>query len=121
MQLGTKVPVRAALLSDTHLPHRMARLPTQLFDALDGVDVILHAGDVDRSGALDPLREIALERLYPWADVIVFGHTRRTYVRWIGGTLLVNPGAVAPTLRQRPPVARMWLGEGPPDVEIVYL
>jgi hypothetical protein len=47
------------LLSDTHVPHRMKRLPSELFDALEGVDVILHAGDVDDPAALEPLRKLA--------------------------------------------------------------
>jgi putative phosphoesterase len=173
----------------------MKQLPEAALDALDGVDVILHAGDVDKPGALTPLEEIApvcavrgnvhvfdlssggaslphvmeirlaghrvllthgylpglasfwfkgrdvvlrllgasdnarfnksiarrLARLYPQADAIVFGHTHRAYVEWIGDTLLVNPGAVCPTPREQPTIARMWLGDGVPQVEIVQL
>jgi putative phosphoesterase len=47
------------LLSDTHIPHRLKRLPDAVFDALAGVDLILHAGDVDDPAALEPLRTIA--------------------------------------------------------------
>jgi len=47
------------LLSDTHIPHRMKQLPQAVLDMLDGVDVILHAGDVDDPAALEPLCEIA--------------------------------------------------------------
>jgi hypothetical protein len=47
------------LLSDTHIPHRMKHLPQAALDALGGVDVILHAGDVDAPAALEPLRKIA--------------------------------------------------------------
>jgi hypothetical protein len=173
----------------------MKRLPRQVFCAFDGVDVILHTGDVDRPRTLEPLREIApvyavrgnfhfldlssggislphlvelrlaerrvllthgylpglasfwfkgrdvalrllgtndkgrfneriarrLERLYPRADIIVFGHTHRAHVEWIGDTLLVNPGAVSPTLGEQPSVARMWLGMATPEVEILPL
>ena len=185
------------LLSDTHIPHRLRVLPEAVLDALAGVDLILHAGDVDHPGALDPLRAIApvhavrgnihvldlsdggaslpavvdlrlagrrvvlthghqpglfgfvlkgfdvlgqwtklagkerlncrlahrLARLYPGADVIVFGHTHRVHVEWVGDTLLVNPGAVcaAPVDPDPPTVARMRLGAGPPEVEIVPL
>ena len=47
------------LLSDTHIPHRLKRLPQSVLDALAGVDLILHAGDVDAPVALEPLEAIA--------------------------------------------------------------
>ncbi len=47
------------LLSDTHIPRRLRQLPQAVLDALAGVDVILHAGDVDDPAALEPLRTIA--------------------------------------------------------------
>jgi len=187
--------ITIGLLSDTHIPHRMKRLPNAVLDALAGVDAILHAGDVDDPAALEPLRSLApmyavrgnvhfhefsdggatlpavvelglggrrivlthghrpglfgfwlkirdlairylglvdadifnrhitrrLLRLYPEADIIVFGHTHRVHVGRVGHTLLVNPGAVCPTLREQPTVARMRLGEGRPEVEIISL
>ena len=193
MDLETAPLLNVGLLSDTHLPYRMQQLPSQVLDVFRGVDVILHAGDVDQPGMLGPLRRIApvhavrgnihfldlssggislphlvelrlagrrvllthgylpslaglwfkgrdvalrlmgasekgyfneriagrLERLYPKTDIIVFGHTHRAYVRRIGDTLLVNPGAVSPTLREQPSVARMRLGAGEPEVEII--
>ncbi len=47
------------LLSDTHVPHRMAALPPSLFERLDGVDLILHAGDLDDPVILDELERVA--------------------------------------------------------------
>jgi putative phosphoesterase len=47
------------LISDTHVPHRMPALPPTLFDRLAGVDLILHAGDLDAPAILDELRRIA--------------------------------------------------------------
>lgn len=47
------------LLSDTHMPHRLKRLPNAVFEALRDVDIILHAGDVDDPTSLEPLRAIA--------------------------------------------------------------
>ncbi len=47
------------LLSDTHVPHRLKRLPQAVLEALKGVDLILHAGDVDDPAALTPLRAVA--------------------------------------------------------------
>jgi predicted phosphodiesterase len=183
------------LLSDTHIPHRLRRLPDAVLDALAGADVILHAGDVDDPAALEPLRAIApvyavrgnmhiqdlsdggamlpavielqlagrrvvlthghrpgllgfflggldvmaqwmrltdnsqfndcnarrLARLYPEADIIVFGHSHRAYVERVGRTLLINPGAVCVTRRERPTVARMRLGVGRLEVDIIPL
>lgn len=52
-------PLTIGLLSDTHVPHRLKRLPDTALDALAGVDLILHAGAVDDPAALKPLRDIA--------------------------------------------------------------
>lgn len=50
---------RIGLLSDTHVPHRMSALPPSLIDLLSGVDLILHAGDLDDLAVLDALRRVA--------------------------------------------------------------
>ena len=183
------------LLSDTHIPHRLKQLPGAALEALSGVDLILHAGDVDDPAALEPLRAIApvhavrgnfhpqdfsdggkalpalvemqlagqrlvlthghqpgpvgfflkgldviahwmnltdnghlnrrtvrrLVRLYPDADLIVFGHSHRAHVERVGRALLVNPGAVCSSSGEIPTVARMCLGVGAPEVEIIPL
>jgi putative phosphoesterase len=185
----------AGLLSDTHMPHRLKRLPDAVFDALDGVDVILHAGDVDDPVSLRPLRTIApvhavrgnvhlqdlsdggaalpaivrlelagrrvvlthghrpgplgfllkglhmvgyhlhltdnakanqriarhLARTYRQADIIVFGHTHQACVKYVGHTLLVNPGAVCVSRWEQPTVARIRLGIGAPEVKVIPL
>lgn len=51
--------ITIGVLSDTHLPYRMSALPTEIFDIFAGVDLILHAGDVDEAEFLHPLRQIA--------------------------------------------------------------
>ncbi len=53
--------VRLGVLADTHIPHRLAALPVRVSEifAAAGVSIILHAGDVDEPGALDPLALIA--------------------------------------------------------------
>ncbi len=183
------------LLSDTHIPYRMKRLPQAALDALAGCDVILHAGDVDDPAALEPLRAIApvyavrgnfhvmdfsdggatlpavielelagerivlvhghrpgfigfwlkglylvalrlrltdnstlnrlaarrLARLYPQADVIVFGHMHKPHIERIGHTLLINPGAVCPSRWNESTVARLSLGKDGPAVEVLAL
>lgn len=47
------------LLADTHIPRRLKRLPDAALRALDGAEIILHAGDVDDPAALAPLEAIA--------------------------------------------------------------
>ena len=47
------------MVADTHCPEFMARLPERLFEVLSGVDLILHAGDVDGATTPEALRRIA--------------------------------------------------------------
>jgi putative phosphoesterase len=178
------------LLSDTHVPHRMPVLPPAVFERLAGVDLILHAGDLDDPAILDELRRIApvravrgnwhflspwpndqslpltldfevegrrfvvthghlsfwrniwdkhwllmpnhrartnvrlvkrLSRVYPGADVYVFGHCHRALVEQRGGALFVNPGAVCPTRGEVASVARMRVTRDGVEVEILPL
>jgi putative phosphoesterase len=50
---------RIGVISDTHCPEFLERLPDRLFAALRGVDLVLHAGDVDRRETLAELGRIA--------------------------------------------------------------
>lgn len=47
------------LLSDTHLPDRRRELPPTLSSIFDGVDLLLHAGDVGELAVLEELSAIA--------------------------------------------------------------
>ena len=51
--------MRIGLLSDTHVPQTTLKLPVEVERAFDGVDLILHAGDIFQSSALDQLERIA--------------------------------------------------------------
>jgi len=51
--------IRVGVVSDTHCPEFMATLPSALAGALQGVELILHAGDVDAASTLAQLGEIA--------------------------------------------------------------
>ena len=51
--------VRLGVVSDSHVPDRMRALPPAAFEALAGVDAILHAGDVCVQRVLDALGEVA--------------------------------------------------------------
>jgi hypothetical protein len=150
--------VLIGLISDTH-----GLLRREAIDALAGVDLILHAGDVGGPPVLENLRAIApvhavygnvdlidatlapavdleLEGLrihvshghelgsptpgglaarYT-ADIIIFGHTHKSVVQTIGGTLVVNPGAAGPRrFNVQPTVGLLRLPDR--DVKIVSL
>ena len=57
--LGSKDRMRIGLISDTHIPQVAAELPPQVAHALEGVDLILHAGDIYVPSCLDWLERIA--------------------------------------------------------------
>jgi putative phosphoesterase len=46
---------RLLLLADTHLPKRARDLPLEVWDAVEAVDVVVHAGDWVDEAALDAL------------------------------------------------------------------
>ena len=50
---------RIGVVADTHCPEFIDRLPEPLFKALEGVQVILHAGDVNGASTLEALTGIA--------------------------------------------------------------
>lgn len=50
---------RIAVVSDTHIPARARALPPWLFELLQGVELILHAGDLVDDTVLDELRALA--------------------------------------------------------------
>ena len=47
------------LISDTHIPDRAKEIPQKVFDAFDGVDLILHAGDLTSPKVIEELEKIA--------------------------------------------------------------
>lgn len=50
---------RIGVVADTHCPEFVDELPARVFDVLAGVELILHAGDVNGQGTLDALARIA--------------------------------------------------------------
>lgn len=60
--LGTATvsgPLRIGLISDTHIPEARPSLWGEVFDAFDGLDVILHGGDLHELSVLHALAEVA--------------------------------------------------------------
>jgi len=51
--------MRIGLLSDTHIPEAEKALPAEVMEAFQGVDLILHAGDIYIPSVLDNLQSIA--------------------------------------------------------------
>jgi putative phosphoesterase len=51
--------MRIGLISDTHCAGRGNDLPDRVFEALRGVDLILHCGDLECLGVLDYLESVA--------------------------------------------------------------
>ncbi|MBI2850261.1 MAG: metallophosphoesterase family protein [Chloroflexi bacterium] len=51
--------MRIGVISDTHIPKVTSRLPEELTAAFQGVDLILHAGDIFAPSVLDDLERIA--------------------------------------------------------------
>jgi hypothetical protein len=53
------VTTRIGVLADTHCPEFIDRLPERIFTVFEGVDLILHAGDVNAQSTLDELARVA--------------------------------------------------------------
>jgi putative phosphoesterase len=53
------MPVRIGVVADTHCPEFVERLPEQLLTTLKGVDLIIHAGDINGPSTLAGLERIA--------------------------------------------------------------
>ena len=51
--------MRIGLISDTHVPWVESAIPPSVLEALNGVDLILHAGDIYSHVVLDDLERVA--------------------------------------------------------------
>jgi len=108
------------------LSHGGIELPFDLHFSLLGYHLVLNHGGWPHFGALasdwfwekllEPSRKGAnarivrrLLRIYPYADVIIFGHTHQPYQARHGRTLVFNPGGVVPFDRLKPSVGRLIL------------
>jgi putative phosphoesterase len=139
--------MRIAVLSDTHSPRFWKSCPPRVAAALDGVDLILHAGDVCLRETLEELEQLApvlavrgnndgedvgawgapdtleveleglrvamihdsgakagrglrLRRLFPTADLVVFGHSHIPWDEVYDDQRAFNPGSPTDKRRQ---------------------
>ncbi|MEK7354664.1 MAG: YfcE family phosphodiesterase [Chloroflexota bacterium] len=51
--------MRIGLISDTHIPWEVAKVPAEVFEAFRGVELILHGGDIYSHTVLDDLEQLA--------------------------------------------------------------
>jgi uncharacterized protein len=58
-ELSGRASLRVGLISDTHIPEARPELWPQVFDVFQGVDAILHGGDIHDLVVLDQLNEVA--------------------------------------------------------------
>jgi putative phosphoesterase len=49
--------MRLVILADTHVPHRARVLPTEVWQAVEEADIVIHAGDWVEVGLLDELEQ----------------------------------------------------------------
>jgi putative phosphoesterase len=113
--LSLIAPVKA-VSGNTDLPGD-PRLRLQLDEMIGGLRI--HVSHGHEVGSPTPAR---LLDAYA-ADVIVYGHTHKQLVtRMADGRLVVNPGAAgARRFKLEPSVARLTVGNGRADVEIIAL
>ena len=51
--------MRIGVVTDTHVGDHLPALPPEVLERFDGVDLIIHGGDVNDPRVLDELREVA--------------------------------------------------------------
>src|SRR6476620_3863303 len=113
-ELELIAPVRA-VYGNTDPPGD-PRLRTSIDEVVEGVSI--HVSHGHEVGSPTPARLLARYA----AQVIVYGHTHRQLVTRVDGRLVVNPGAAgARRFKLEPSVARLSIGDGRAEVELVGL
>jgi putative phosphoesterase len=84
--------MRVGLLSDTHIPEAAETLPSEIMEAFQGVDLILHAGDIFMPSVLDDLERIAPVLAArgddDYIDASRDGRVKDEHVLWLKGQKL---------------------------------
>ena len=88
--------VRSLVLADTHVGAGSTRqLPDQVWAAMSDVDVVLAdvpIALVHETGTTAG-REHRMQKWFPDARVVIFGHSHMPCNRWVDRQLLFNPGS----------------------------
>jgi uncharacterized protein len=143
-RLAARRSPRIGVIADTH-----GLIRPEALEALKGVDLILHAGDIGGDHVLEALRAIAPvefvrgnndndtgyetkiigrillthifreELLATDADIIVFGHSHTPRNEVVGGKLLFNPGSAGPRRFKLPVCLGVIEGERAYHVDLV--
>ena len=113
-ELGLIAPV-LAVFGNTD-PCDDARLREAIVTTIGGVSIhVSHGHEVGRTSP-----ERLAERYHE--QVIVYGHTHRPLVTWVGERLVVNPGAAGPRrFDLMPSVARLTIRDRLAEVELLPL
>jgi putative phosphoesterase len=137
-ELSTIAPVMA-VRGNVHFqspwPHDQ-RLPLYLWLGIAGHRILLTHGHLsiwnnlweklflfrpDHQLVVNRLIMGRLRRVFPDADVYVFGHTHRSLIERRDGALFINPGAVCSRRRNGASIARMTVFTQGIGVEILWL
>jgi putative phosphoesterase len=175
-QLYSKLPEYSAtktigLISDTHIPVRARSIPKKVFEVFEGVDFIVHAGDLVELSVIDELEQLApvlavygnmdgseirgkLSKLnsvkvLDWKvgvmhdpsslfgtkkmreiarqndfNVLVYGHTHNSNIKWEEDRLFINPGSPTnplPPFIAKPSVALLRMTKDKITPQIVQI
>ena len=118
--VSLRVEMRIGLISDSHIPEVASILPPQIKELFEGVDLILHAGDIYRVAVLDELERLApvLAARGDDDNYIEVGDDRRVREKHVlkieGVSLSLTHLMVSPRLaglEQRTAPVKEWCGE----------
>lgn len=69
---------RIAILADTHMPRRAAKLPERCLEQIGKADLVIHAGDVSERSVLEEIRSHTRARLVAVQGNVDSAELRRT-------------------------------------------
>lgn len=110
--------MRIGLLTDTHLPGEQRELWGEVRDAFEGVDLILHGGDIVTPSVLDWLEEIAPTLAARGNNDLGWEDPRMQDVQWLDveGYRVAMVHDMEPENRPIAALTQRYLGGEPADV-----
>ncbi|MEX2447019.1 MAG: metallophosphoesterase family protein [Dehalococcoidia bacterium] len=112
--------MRIGLLSDTHQPSDRATLWDEIYTAFDGVDLIMHGGDIVHPMVLDWLDEIAPTIACRGNNDMGWDDPRMQEVVWkeVDGLTIAMAHAIEPENRPIAELQRLYFDNQPMDIMI---